>query len=117
MTITVKTPELAGQESSFDLEPNAHVVKSDEEAIALARALAAEFAVEAAERDRTRRLPAQELDRFSGKGLWAITIPKAYGGAEVSFATLAEVIKIISAADPSIGQMPQNHLAALDAIR
>jgi len=42
---------------------------------------------------------------------------KAYGGAEVSFATLAEVIKIISAADPSIGQMPQNHLAALDAIR
>lgn len=119
MTINVTTPDLAGQEPqpSFDLEPNAHIVKSDEEAIALARALAAEFAVEAAERDRTRRLPAAELDRFSGKGLWAITIPRAYGGAEVSFVTLAQVIKIISAADPSIGQMPQNHLAALDAIR
>lgn len=102
---------------TFDLNPKAHVIKSDEEAIALARALAAEFAAEAAERDRTRRLPAAELDLFSGKGLWAITVPKAYGGAEVSFATLAEVIKIISAADPSIGQMPQNHLAALDAIR
>lgn len=117
MTINVTTPDLAGPQPSFDLEPNAHVVKSDEEAIALARALAAEFAVDAAERDRTRRLPAAELDRFSGKGLWAITIPRAYGGAEVSFATLAQVIKIISAADPSIGQMPQNHLAALDAIR
>jgi alkylation response protein AidB-like acyl-CoA dehydrogenase len=101
----------------FELNPKAHVIKSDGEAIALARALAAEFAVEAAERDRTRRLPAAELDRFSGKGLWAITVPKAYGGAQVSFATLAEVVKIISAADPSIGQMPQNHLAALDAIR
>jgi SfnB family sulfur acquisition oxidoreductase len=102
---------------SFDPAPNAHVITSDEEALALARGLAAEFAAEASERDRTRRLPAAELDRFSGTGLWAITVPKAYGGAEVSFATLAEVIKIISAADPSIGQMPQNHLAALDAIR
>jgi alkylation response protein AidB-like acyl-CoA dehydrogenase len=44
-------------------------------------------------------------------------VPKAYGGAGVSFATLGEVIKLISAADPSIGQIPQNHLAALDAIR
>ena len=35
----------------------------------------------------------------------------------MSFATLAEVIAVISAADPSIGQIPQNHLAALDAIR
>jgi len=102
---------------SFDPAPNAHVITSDAEALALAHSLAAEFAAEASERDRTRRLPAAELDRFSGTGLWAITVPKAYGGAEVSFATLAEVIKIISAADPSIGQMPQNHLAALDAIR
>ena len=65
----------------------------------------------------SRILPAEELDRFSKSGLWGITVPKAYGGAQVSFATLAEVIKLISAADPSIGQIPQNHLAALDAIR
>ena len=119
MTINVTTPGSAAPapHPDFDRAPDAHIVKSDEEAIALARALAAEFAVEAAERDRTRRLPAAELDRFSGKGLWGITVPRAYGGADVSFATVAEVIKIISAADPSIGQMPQNHLAALDAIR
>jgi SfnB family sulfur acquisition oxidoreductase len=86
-------------------------------ALAVARELAAEFAQEAAQRDRDRRLPAKELDRFSGAGLWAITVPKAYGGAGVSFATLAEVIAIISAADPSLRQLPQNHLAALDAIR
>ncbi|HEY1864832.1 MAG TPA: acyl-CoA dehydrogenase family protein [Roseiarcus sp.] len=102
---------------SFDLSPNAHRIASDEEALAVASQLAAEFALEAAQRDRERRLPAKELDRFSGSGLWGITVPKAYGGAGVSFATLAEVIAIISAADPNLGQLPQNHLAALDAIR
>jgi SfnB family sulfur acquisition oxidoreductase len=102
---------------SFNLAPNARRIASDAEALTVARELAAELAVEAAERDRERRLPAAELDRFSGSGLWAITVPKAHGGAGVSFATLAEIIATISAADPSIGQMPQNHLAALDAIR
>ena len=61
---------------SFNLTPDAHVIASDDEAIAAARRLAAEFAAGAAERDRTRRLPAAELDAFSGSGLWGITIPK-----------------------------------------
>ena len=47
----------------------------------------------------------------------SITVPKSRGGAGVSIVTLAEVIKIISAADPSLGQLPQNHFAALDVIR
>jgi SfnB family sulfur acquisition oxidoreductase len=102
---------------AFNLYPQAHVIGSDAEAIETAKVLAAEFAAGAADRDRDRILPAAELDRFSGSGLWGITIPKAYGGAGVSIVTLTEVIKTISAADPSIGQIPQNHLAALDAIR
>ena len=102
---------------TFDRHPNAHRIASDAEALAIARELAAEFIEGAAARDRERRLPVAELDRFSGSGLWGITVPRAYGGAGVSFATLAEVIALISAADPSLGQIPQNHLAALDAIR
>ena len=117
MTINVSIPGPAAAAPSFDLEPEAHIIRSDSEAIVIAKELAAEFAVDAAKRDRERILPAAELDRFSKSGLWGITVPKAYGGAGVSFATLAEVIKLISAADPSIGQIPQNHLAALDAIR
>ena len=117
MTVNVPTPQPIAPAPSFDLEPHAHVIHSDAEAIDTAKALAAEFAVDAARRDRERILPAAELDRFSKSGLWGITVPKAYGGAGVSFATLAEAIKLISAADPSIGQIPQNHLAALDAIR
>jgi SfnB family sulfur acquisition oxidoreductase len=118
MNENVARPIAVAQEPpAFELNPNAHRIASDQEALAVARELAADFAQEAAQRDRERRLPAEELDRFSGSGLWGITVPKAYGGAGVSFATLAEVIAIISAADPSLGQLPQNHLAALDAIR
>jgi SfnB family sulfur acquisition oxidoreductase len=101
----------------FDLNPDAHRIRNDAEAIDIAKTLATEFAAEAAERDRNRRLPVAELDRFSGSGLWAVTIPKIYGGGGVSNVTLAEMIKIISAADPSIGQLPQNQFAAIDAIR
>lgn len=102
---------------SFDLNPQAHILRSEEEAIAKAHELAAVFAKGAAERDRERKLPVAEIDAFSKSGLWAITVPKEYGGLGASFATVAEVIKIISAADPNLGQLPQNHLAALDVIR
>lgn len=108
---------LSKEPPRFELNPNARRIASDEEALGVARELAVEFAKDAAERDRERRLPVEEIDRFSGSGLWGITVPKAYGGAGVSFATLAEVIAVISAADPNLGQLPQNHLAALDAIR
>ena len=47
----------------LDLNPNAHRIASDQEALALARELAAEFAEGAAQRDRDRRLPAKELAR------------------------------------------------------
>lgn len=98
-------------------EVTAHVIRDDEEAIRIAHRLAETFVQEASIRDRERRLPLKELDEFSQSGLWGINVPRAYGGAEVSYVTVAEVIKIISAADPSIGQIPQNHLAVLDMIR
>jgi alkylation response protein AidB-like acyl-CoA dehydrogenase len=103
MNVNVQTLGRARPAPTFNLAPNAHVIRSDAEAIEVAQALAAEFAVEAATRDREQRLPAAELDRFSASGLWGITVPKVYGGAGVSFATVGEVIKIISAADSSLG--------------
>ncbi|WP_085044070.1 SfnB family sulfur acquisition oxidoreductase [Ensifer aridi] len=95
----------------------AHRIEDDAEALAVARELAREFATGAAERDRERRLPLAEVERFSQSGLWAITVPKAYGGAGVSAVTLAEVTAIISAADSSIGQIPQNHFYMVEALR
>lgn len=97
--------------------PKAHVIRDDAEAITIARELAAEFRQEAAQRDAERRLPRAELDRYSQSGLWGITVPKEYGGAFVSNVTLAEVVKIVSEADPSIGQIPQNHLYMVEGLR
>ncbi|MDQ1184313.1 SfnB family sulfur acquisition oxidoreductase [Agrobacterium larrymoorei] len=95
----------------------AHIIKSDAEAIEVAKKLAAEIAPGAALRDRDRIWPVKELDAFSQSGLWSINVPKAFGGPEVSYATLAKVIEIVSAADSSIGQIAQNHLGVVAAIR
>lgn len=92
-------------------------IRNDAEAIAAAHAVAAEIAAGAVTRDRERRLPYAELDLISDTGLLAITVPRAYGGAEVSAATLAEVIAILSAADGSIGQIPQNHFFMIEGLR
>lgn len=94
-----------------------HVVRSDAEAIDIAHALAPEFAAEAALRDAQRRLPWDELDRYSASGLGGITVPRAFGGAGVAYATLAEVFRILCAADPSLGQIPQNQFGVLEVIR
>ncbi|MDR3467880.1 MAG: SfnB family sulfur acquisition oxidoreductase [Xanthobacteraceae bacterium] len=92
-------------------------IRSDAEAIAAARKAAEQIVEGAAVRDRDRRLPYAELDLLSDAGLLAITVPRAYGGAEVSAVTLAEVIATLSAADGSIGQIPQNHFFMLEALR
>ena len=92
-------------------------IRKDSEAIDAAHALAAIFAKGASERDRDRRLPWAEMEAYSDSGLLAITVPQAYGGAEVSAATLAEVIAIISAADGSLGQIPQSHFYMIEALR
>lgn len=91
----------------------AHVIRDDAEAIEIAQRLATEFARDAALRDREGILPLNELDAFSQSGLWAMAIPKIYGGAGVSWVTVAKVIAIISAADSALGQLPQNHLAGV----
>lgn len=95
----------------------AYVIKSDAEAIEIAKKLAAEIAPGAAIRDRDRIWPVKELDSFSQSGLWSINVPKKFGGPEVSYSTLAKVIEIVSAADSSIGQIAQNHLGVLAAVR
>ncbi|MFT0519594.1 SfnB family sulfur acquisition oxidoreductase [Pseudomonas faucium] len=98
-------------------QPNAHLIADDSEAIAIAHRVAALLREGAAERDRNRAVPADIVDAYSNSGLWGITVPREYGGAEVSFATLAQVIAIVSAADPSLGQIPQNHYCLLEDIR
>lgn len=93
------------------------VLRSDAEALSVARELAAVLKRDSALRDRERRLPHDELELFSRTGLWGISVPKAFGGAGVSNTTLANVIAVIAAVDSSLGQIPQNHFYALEVLR
>lgn len=105
--------------SPVDLLPRvvpAHRIDSDREALDVARALAAEFRTGASERDRDRRLPWAEIEKFSASGLGGISVPKAFGGAEVSYRTLAEVFRVLCSADPALGQIPQNHFGILGVV-
>jgi SfnB family sulfur acquisition oxidoreductase len=105
MTSIVTTPQTA------------HVIKTDDEAIAIAKELSEEFSKEASERDQQRRLPYEEVEKLSQSGLMAITVPKEYGGAGVSNVTLVEMMKIVSEGDASLGQIPQNHFYSVEALR
>src|SRR5207253_206609 len=98
-----ETVDRANLVPKFNPAPMAHLIRSDAEAVEIAHKLAADFAAEAAVRDEIG-LTAAQVDRFSSSGLWGMSVPKDYGGAGVSFVTLGEVIKVISAADLSLGQ-------------
>ena len=91
----------------------AQVLRSDADVLRAARHVARLIAEGAALRDRERILPEQELDVVSGAGLWAMNVPREHGGAGVSYATVAQVFAILSAADASIGQIQQNHNSAV----
>ena len=85
--------------------------------MAAAHEVAAVFRAGASERDRKRELPWKEVELLSSSGLYGATVPKAFGGAEIKAVTLAEVFRILAAADPSLAQIPQNHVAFVESIR
>ncbi len=97
--------------------PEAAVLETEQQALAVAQELAARFAATASERDSERLLPFAEMDALAQSGLLAITVPEEYGGLDVSNATLAEITAILAQADASIGQIPQNHFYILEALR
>jgi SfnB family sulfur acquisition oxidoreductase len=104
------------KQPKFDMA-EAQRIKSDEQALEAARLFAKQIRGESAVRDRERRLPVDEIESFSQTGLWGITVPKEYGGPGVSTTTFTEVVAIVSEADASIGQIPQNHYANVEEIR
>jgi SfnB family sulfur acquisition oxidoreductase len=102
--------------ASAAFAPTVRVIASETEAIEVAHAVADQLAIGSIERDRERRMPDAEMNLLSRSGLLAIGVPRSHGGAGVSFATIAEVIRILSVADGPIGQLPQNHFLFVEAI-
>ncbi|MFJ4344704.1 SfnB family sulfur acquisition oxidoreductase [Pseudomonas sp. NPDC089401] len=116
MTTQPNTPFHSDLDSSPLLLP-AKVLRNDAEALQAARELADAAREQAARRDRQRKLPWAEIEQFTRSGLGSISVPKAHGGPDVSFATIAEVFRLISAADPALGQIPQNQFGVLQLLR
>ncbi|SDU19354.1 SfnB family sulfur acquisition oxidoreductase [Pseudomonas yamanorum] len=107
-------------QSDLDVAPlllPAKVLRNDAEALSAAHELAQAARLQAAKRDQQRKLPWAEIEHFTRSGLGSISIPREYGGPQVSFVTLAEVFAIISAADPALGQIPQNHFGILHVLQ
>jgi SfnB family sulfur acquisition oxidoreductase len=92
------------------------VLRTEAEAIEAAATFADEIRADASDRDRHRRLPFVELRQLARTGLLGITVPKSHGGLGISCRNLVEIFKIISTADPSIGQIPQNHHVFVRAV-
>lgn len=86
-------------------------------AVEVATALASAFTAGASARDAGRVLPVDEIEQLSASGLLAITVPREFGGPGLGPSTLAQVVAIIAAADPSIAQIPQSHFTFLEALR
>ena len=106
-------------QSDLDVAPlllAAHVLRTDNEALQAAHDLADAAREHAAKRDQQRKLPWSLIETFTRSGLGGISIAREFGGAQVSFVTLAEVFAIISAADPALGQIPQNQVGLLNLI-
>lgn len=93
------------------------VIGNDAEALEVANGLAERFRAGASERDRERHLPWDEIEQYTASGLGSITVPRAFGGSEVSYVTLGKVFEILCAADPALGQIPQNHFGVLQLIK
>ena len=79
-------------------------------------AAALEPGVIARDRAGADTVPADVLGVLDSSGLLAITVPAADGGPALGPSTLAEVARIIAAADPSIAQVPQAHFLLVDVL-
>ncbi|WP_373351092.1 SfnB family sulfur acquisition oxidoreductase [Acinetobacter bereziniae] len=102
--------------SSLNSSTSATVIQNDQQAINAAYQVADFALVERNIRDQQRILPVDVIQELSHKGLGGIRIAKKYGGAQVSNKTLAHVFRILSKADASVGQIPQNQFGLLNAI-
>ncbi|MDH4874282.1 SfnB family sulfur acquisition oxidoreductase [Pseudomonas sp. BN515] len=113
--MTNETAHHAFRDEALPLLPAA-LIENDAQALQAAHEVAKLAREHAAQRDRDRLLPWRELEHFTRLGLGGIRIPRQYGGAEVSHVTLAEVFRIICAADPALGQIPQNQFGLLNVV-
>ena len=76
---------------------------------ATARALVPALLEGAADRDRERQFPHEQLDLIRARGLEAILVPRRYGGIGGEYSDQARVVSILAEGDPSVAQIFHVH--------
>lgn len=77
----------------------------------------AELATGAAQRDRERELPYQEIRKLIDLGFAAARVPGEYGGANIDIVEQVRLFSRLAQADPNIAQALQPHACGLEKIR
>src|SRR5690606_20350229 len=77
----------------------------------------AELATGAAQRDRERELPYQEIRKLIDLGFAAARVPGEYGGANIDIVEQVRLFSRLAQADPNIAQALQPHACDLEKIR
>ncbi|CAN5840035.1 acyl-CoA dehydrogenase family protein [soil metagenome] len=90
---------------------------SVDEALAAARAVAAEIAVGAVERELSGQWPERELGLVAESGLLGILVPAEFGGPALPLSTPVEVLRILSVADSAVGQLLLAHFVLSAVLR
>jgi indole-3-acetate monooxygenase len=71
--------------------------------VAAARELAPKIAAMADETEAGRRVPLALVEEMTDRGLFSMTIPRAFGGLEVDYMTYFDTVEEVSRADGSTG--------------
>jgi alkylation response protein AidB-like acyl-CoA dehydrogenase len=98
-------------------ESTTPVIDSVDEALATARAVAAEIAVGAVDRELNGIWPEEQLRTVGRSGLLGIIVPSEHGGPDLPQSAAVEVLRILSHADSAIGQLLLAHFVLNAAIR
>lgn len=86
-----------------DSPPTPAILRSREEALAAAVALAPRVRQRARQAELDRLVPRETIDEIAAAGLFGVLTPRLFGGSELGFATLVEVTAEISSACGSTG--------------
>jgi alkylation response protein AidB-like acyl-CoA dehydrogenase len=79
-----------------------------------AHELAREFETGAAERDRERRFPAEEMRQLRTSGLQALFVPREQGGSGARYSDAVRVVRILAEGDSNIAQMAFIHIHGVE---
>ncbi len=82
----------------------------DYDYIDIAASLSKELAQSVVERDIKGGVPEEEINRLRETGLLPLVVPKQYGGIGATWIDALKIVRKLSKADGSIGQLYGNHL-------